>query len=357
MIKQITRQLFSFLLLLCALSATAQEPEAIATNPSSIAAEDQTETPTDTQVETIPVEPRTTALEKFAETFDESQWIPLADEKMLSLYRPDSSGSAQGALLIVHRGEEPPWWNQALEHMRQTLPDHGWATLLIVLPTQREEIPARPAEKPKPPASETNTAATDSDTPASTDTADTAAEGEDEEIFDSSTGELATTEEMNRAEEAQTAAPKVSQRPLSERNEERLMAALGFLHEKNQFNLALLSDSSSAPKATEVFLKMSPSGDSKALAAQIILNFRRDRPQSNDEIAAGLFDPAVPLLDIYIDDDKNTLRSARERLRSARRQKYRIFQQVNIDSVPQEPLAKRVRGFLTKHAQGMEMGK
>lgn len=350
MIKQITRQLFSFLLLLCALSATAQEPEPTTTDEAS------TE-PTETQINPTATEPRPTALEKFSETFEEAQWLSVADEKMLSLYRPDSSGSAQGALLILHRGEQPPWWNSQIEYLRQTLPDYGWATLLVVLPTEEQPIPARPAEKPPSPVDDTTKS--EGAAPSTSDTTDTAAEGEDEEIFDSSTGELATTEEMNQAEGAleEPAPPVKPLLPLRQRNEQRLMAALHFLHEKNQFNLALLSDSSSAPQAAEVFLKMAPSSDAKAIAAQIILNFRRDQPQSSSDVDAGLFDPMIPLLDAYIDQDKSTLASATERLRSTRRQKYLTFQQVNIDSLQEEVLSKRIRGFLTKHAEGMETGK
>lgn len=352
MIKQITRQLFSFLLLLCALSGTAQEPEPATT--TEISAE-----PAQTQVKAPPAEPRETALEKLSESFEEAQWIPAADENMLSLYRPDSSGSAQGAVLIVHRGEEPPWWDQSLEYLRQTLPDHGWATLLIVLPTENKAVPPRPAEKPPTQINDPEAESEESETAASNDTTDTAAEGEDEEIFDSSTGELATTEEMNQLEEpaVQANPPAKPLLPLSQRNEQRLMAAMHFLHEKNQFNLALVSDSTSAPQASEVFLKMAPDGDTKAIAAQVILNFRRDQPQTKRDIEAGLFDSGVPLLDAYIDQDKQTLSSAIERLRSARRQKYLVFQQLNIGSLQQELLAKRVRGFLTKHAEGMETGK
>lgn len=350
MIKQITRQLFSFLLLLCALSVTAQEPELTTTD-------DASSEPTETQINPTATEPRPTALEKFSETFEEAQWLSVADEKMLSLYRPDSSGSAQGALLILHRGEKPPWWSQQIEHLRQTLPDYGWATLLVVLPTEEQSIPARPAEKPPAPT-EDNTEK-ESDAPTTGDTTDTAAEGEDEEIFDSTTGELATTDEMNQAEGAleKPAPPQKPLLPLRERNEQRLMAAMHFLHEKNQFNLALLSDSTSAPQAAEVFLKMAPNSDTKAIAAQIILNFRRDQPQSSSDVDAGLFDPMVPLLDAYIDQDKSTLASATERQRSARRKKYLTFQQVNIDSLQKEVLSKRIRGFLTKHAEGMETGK
>lgn len=346
MIKQITRQLFSFLLLLCALSVTAQEPE------PTVAGEASSE-PAKDSANTSPAEPRATALEKFAETFDETQWLPVADEQMFSLYRPDSSGDAKGALLILHRGEQPPWWNLQIEYLRQELPDYGWATFLVILPTEEQSIPARPAEKPT--AAVEKQDSTEGDDSSSADTTNTAAEGEDKEIFDSTTGELASTEEMNQSTEEKLPSKPIL--PLSQRNEQRLMAAMHFLHEKNQFNLALLSDSTSAPQAAEVLLKMAPSSDVKAIAAQIILNFRRDQPQSNSDVDAGLFDPMVPLLDAYIDQDKSNLASATERQRSARRQKYLTFQQVNIDSLQKEVLSKRIRGFLTKHAEGMETGK
>ena len=314
---------------------------------------------------------RLTALDNFAKSFDQALWLSAADEKMFSLYQPDSSGSAQGAVLILHRGEEPPWWSEQLEQLRQGLPDHGWATLLVLLPTEQPTPPPRDEIKtqPKPAeassddsaesshttdAEQNNTTEATANTEVETATVPRQAEaGEDQEVFDSSRGELVSLTDMNQpAAKASTDTVIEHKLPLAERINQRITAAIHFLHQKNQYNLAIISDGASAAQNNDIIRPIAQ------MQAQIILNYRRDlteaATQSSSVIEASLYGRKVPLLDIYIDQDILHSNIARERKRQARKNQLQTYQQIALDGRNQEVLNKRVRGFLNKHAEGVE---
>lgn len=351
MIKQIARSFCPFLLPFL-LTPALLFPVLANTQESDTPAETSATPETNADATPAPLEPsvpRPTPLEQFASSFEQPEWIEAGSEKMLALYRPDTSGTPLGAALILHRGEQPPWWSNATEQMRMELSDYGWATLMILLPTEKMTIPARP--KPKPPVQQENPEPKE-------DSEDQAAPGEDQEIFDSSTGELSTTEEMNKPEVAPVEAEDEIEPalPLPERNEQRIMAAMNYLNEKGQFNLALISDSTSTPIASATLLRMSPGNGAKAIVAQIIVNEPRDAPLPNKALDEGLFDPSVPLLDIY-SDIHHYNSNGDNRQRRARQKKYQTYQQISIDLDDTQQLAKRVRGFLSKHAAGMEQPK
>lgn len=353
MINQFSVQMTAFLVALTLATAAGAQRNAdtpsTADTPSPVATEPATTSP-EASSSADPKFQRPTPVQELADSYSQTQWLNVANENIFSLYQPDNSGQAQGAVLILHRGEQPPWWSQSLEQLRETLPDYGWATYLVLLPTETAPIPKRPAKKIAAPSAEEIAASEQESAPEAEET---------EQVFDSNSGEVVSTETMNQVEDNTPAPIEEPQLPLRERTEQRVMAAMHALHNKNQFNLALMSDSTTAPIACEVVGRMPAAGTNSptAISAQFILNYNRDWSASQEELEKSLCHAKVALLDIYIDQASNNQMIRKERRRQAKRQQYPVFQQLNLNSLERDELSKRVRGFLNKHAAGMEISK
>lgn len=54
--------------------------------------------------------------------------------KFLSLYREDTTGSPQGAAIILHDFGTHPNWPEVIAPIRKALPGYGWATLSLQMP-------------------------------------------------------------------------------------------------------------------------------------------------------------------------------------------------------------------------------
>lgn len=61
-------------------------------------------------------------------------WLNTPDEKFIALYRDDTTGTLQGGVILLHDMGTHPDWPDVIAPLRQSLPQHGWATLSIQLP-------------------------------------------------------------------------------------------------------------------------------------------------------------------------------------------------------------------------------
>lgn len=61
-------------------------------------------------------------------------WLDIPGGKFLSLYREDTTGSPQGATIILHSLGTHPNWPEVIAPLRKALPGYGWATLSLQMP-------------------------------------------------------------------------------------------------------------------------------------------------------------------------------------------------------------------------------
>jgi hypothetical protein len=67
---------------------------------------------------------------------DEAIWLNANDQPFLGLYQLQRSMTPQGGALIVHGNGQTADWPELLQEARHYLPDVGWSTLSIAVPTQ-----------------------------------------------------------------------------------------------------------------------------------------------------------------------------------------------------------------------------
>jgi hypothetical protein len=303
----------------------------------------------------------------------DSVWLEAAGEKFLTLYQPDVSGTPRGAVLLLHAEGEHPDWPATMEVLRRTLPQHGWATLAISLPSP--DLPQPPPRDPPPPPPPPPPPETETETETAEQTADAektapgaepapAAEPpESDVLYDSTSGKL--SDGSVAPEPAPPPSPAV---PTETRTSARISAAMGYLQSQGQLNIALVGDGTGATRGAAVIRTIAPTPPLrpgakpiKAISAMVIINGRNQLPTTPADMAQTLFDTEIPTLDIYFDSDPRNISDARARRQYARQQRYAVYQQVQMPAMAatllqeENRLSRRVRGFLQKYAQGAEM--
>ena len=314
----------------CLAQSTEPTEEPDAPSPTEQVAGEATAT---APTETTPRNMR--AKELLAEALvDESHWLETSEGKILVLYRRTEAKTTKRALLLLHAAEDPQVWPPALENLRKRLPQYGWETLAITLPQKYPPIaPAR-----------------DTDSEVGND-----AEGDEE----------ATTEEPT--------APSEPDAPNSPAREQLikayLLAALGFLNEKGQFNLVVLVDNSSFYWCMQLLSpsiktnQIDPNTVDGPLQALVISNLQPQEPLSVHELEDSLNQPQLPVLDIFFaPDDIKQKRQRDLHKTAAMRNKLDYYQQLSLEHQPKiieadaaSFLLGRVRGFMEKKAKGTEV--
>jgi hypothetical protein len=264
---------------------------------------------------------------------DESHWLDTSEGKILVLYRRTEAKVTKGALLLLHAAEDPQVWPPALENLRQKLPQYGWETLAISLP---QKYPQAAPERDQ-------AALTSSESPTNT---------------------------PDNSSAAPTAPSSVATPPAREQLiKAYLLAALGFLNEKGQFNLVVLVDNSSFYWCMQLLSpniktnKADPNTVDGPLQALVITNLQPQEPLLVHELENSLNQPQLPVLDIFFAPDNNEQKSQRELHKTvAMRNKLDYYQQFSIEQQPKiiesdaaSFLLARVRGFMEKKAKGAEV--
>ncbi len=67
-------------------------------------------------------------------------WLEAEGQKFIGLWEEERSGSAVGALLILHAAGQTPDWPDTIHPLRSSVIQHGWATLSIELPLANSEL-------------------------------------------------------------------------------------------------------------------------------------------------------------------------------------------------------------------------
>jgi len=300
---------------------------------------------------------------------DAAVWLGQGDEKFLSIFEPDHTGQPYGALLIIHDEGQHANWPHNIEIIRKTMPEYGWATLTISLPKPDYlPIQARDPEKtPEPSAPKENSEATKPDDSPTDETQD---------LYNSDTGEVsnlndtpANTEVSDEIEKAET--PTVS---AEIRAQTRITAAIKWLNEKGQFNIALLGDGIGAARASQFIAHVNEENagtdNINIIRGMIMLSPQHTVPPGEVSLLEYFKQAPMPTLDVYFGRRPYDLEAARLRKHLARRAQFRVYQQVHLpetvafDSINPysnnsqngaNRLTQRIRGFLQSHARGVKV--
>lgn len=355
-----------------AYAQTTENPESEASG--GAAESPQTEPATQKQTLDLPlpdIEKRNMELLAEHAEPDSVVWLQALDEKFLALYEPEITGNPQGAVLLLHAEGQHASWPNTIEVMRTTLPEYGWATLATTLPAPdplpvpERELPARPLTDAK---STPANAQQDKNTDATQE-----ARPETEEIYDDQGNGVSGGEAKNAppvaAPDSDTARNNdVVKTPAELRANQRIRAAMTYLNDKGQFNIVLVGDGMGAARGGDFVMGVPITKPQtpeerplKPIRAMVIINARNSVPSSNIDLPKSLFDPEVPTLDIYFGTDVRDPIEAERRRKYAKRQGFQVYQQIRLPEIAdnkmlgENRLARRVRGFLNKHAKGAKV--
>ncbi len=321
-----------------AMAQPATTPDPTATTPDPTApAEQPTPTPIPSERPVPDLEARTQQLIAEELSKEEVVWLEAGADKFPAVWKADTSGDPFGAILLIHGAGQTLDWPSSLHELRNSLTDFGWSTLSISLP--QPVLPPPPPRPSAPPAE--NPAPTDS-----------IATNDDD----------ATTPELS---------PEISA---------RLQAAVAYLNSRGQYNLAIAGEDVGALWATQYVARLArdfagskknrPRGKvnakmSRPVRALVLINARNSVPYQTGvpgkHLSDWFNDPGLPVLDVYFGSHFLDEKEPAMRAKNARRKRLTDYVQLQLVDSPihssggETQLSRRVRGFLNKHAKGVEL--
>ena len=289
-------------------------------------------------------------------------WLPVNSSQVLAFWQEELSGDAKGALLILPRPGENALENPLLYALQQQLPKHGWATLtlgMIEVPTL--QVPERPA--PRPQAPPINAAEASNSTASATDETKVVYQEPPNEVADAST---AVTSSPSKKSEAP------SWEKYSIEVENRVHAAVAWLNEKGQYNIAIIGeglgaygalaylhgDNTQTPNMKNLETKNQKALIDRPIRALVMVGI--DPPPNQTAPQVLLTTAEIPTLDIYSKDLKLAQTGAQARKQSAKKHQYQLYIQKPLPpyslDVSTDKTVKIIRGFLERHASGVTLG-
>ncbi len=221
----------------------------------------------------------------------EAVWLEAQGHRFLAIYTPSDAPEVRGAAILMHGIGAHPDWPEVIHPLRTALPEHGWATLSIQLPILPNDAKA-------------------------------------EDYL-----------------------------PLFDEVAPRIAAAVAWLKQQKILNQVLLAHSLGTAMASD-YLAGKPDPAIRAYVGISMIESRADPRLSN---VAALMKIRLPVLDIYGSLDLDSVRqAATARQRAARAANNRAYAQVEIDGADhffanrEDALLRRIRGWLTRRADGME---
>lgn len=297
-------------------------------------------------------------------------WISVQGEKVLGFWHADTSGTPVGAILMVHDQGHSPRRPDTLLNLHRVMPRHGWATLSIEMPTLRPAT--TPAREHTTTASPTSLAVPNEDAPQAQ-TERTEASVDETQVVHQEEDPAAKKEPA--AATPKPAAPKPTAEEIEQMAMATLQAGLDYLQQQNQFNIVILGEGLGAARALK-FVAQAEVGSppaqasggtrrqaviSRPVRALVLLN--ADLSKSHTEAPLELIRyPEVPTLDLITSVDFEVRANAARRKQMSQKMQYQIYSlrrlmpQAGDNSGDQEnDVTKNIRGFVTKHAQGVKL--
>ena len=285
-------------------------------------------------------------------------------EKFIGLWEENKSGSSVGTVLLLHGEGQTANWPHTIDTLRADLTHHGWSTLSISLSDpiiaphpKRTLIVETPAAEQ---ADSTAAATTENN-------ADTQTDGDQTEIADE-----------NKTTSPISAEPKYSPKELEFRMQNRIKSAISHLNDEGQFNIVVASYGVSAQRAAKYIqsLPENTTGNKqgkgapargaqqadRTVRALIFVNARNSLNETQTSLVDLLNMGEMPILDLYSDIHFLDQTESKIRLKTARDNGMKQYVQVKF--LPptthvfedENRVTRRIRGFLSKHAKGVEIG-
>ncbi|AJO80996.1 alpha/beta hydrolase family protein [Pseudomonas sp. MRSN 12121] len=315
------------LILPCAFSVQAADPEPTATDPAA------TEKPAERQPLPERSQEDAAALERVLPS-SEQQSLQAGSESFLALWKPANTSDPKGAVIIIPGAGETADWPQAIAPLRNRLPDADWSSLSLTLPDLQSDAAQPRIVEAEPAPAPTDTSSKDAAT-AAPKPIEQAAGGE-AEMADRAVVE--SSEEQAKADTARIFA--------------RIDAAVTYAQQQNARSIVLLGHGSGAYWAARYLSEKQPPEIHKLVmvAAQT--------PAIGTPALAELT-PTLKLAtaDFFYKDSAQARKSALERLQASKRQKNSNFTQISLSALPgngkaeNEQLFRRIRGWLSPQPQ------
>ena len=298
-------------------------------------------------------------------------WIPVEGEQILGFWQEDLSGNPVGALLMLHADGHSARWPATLLNLHQQLPIHGWSTLSISLPSPApSEIPER--SQPAQTAPEVNQKPDDSELTqesAESSPAEGAAPVDETQVVYEDVPDTAGTDEVADTPREQAPTPEEIER----KARVTIQAALDYLQQQNQFNIALLGEGLGGARALEFIgqakIDAPPAQTNNGISKRAVV----DRPiralvlldvnlSGNKTLPDLLLYPEVPTLDLISSVQFDARNRLQKRKQVSRKKQYKVYSARRIlpqtqipDAQTETDITKTIRGFLTQRAEGVEL--
>jgi len=293
---------------------------------------------------------------------DQRELVTLSagEEEFIGLFLEYNTAQPLGAVLMLHDEGLHPDNNQLISPLRKNLPNHGWNTLAIAIPTpDSTPLPTRklapyPADFTlNPPEENEEETEEESEPGESTDTNQNEATPEEAPETTEATKETATSEDT-ATEETNTASKESAQ----QRTMARIEAAVQDLMNRGQLNIVLVGQGIGASWAISY---LESSGNQEMFTLVMVDPKLPKTEEDQNYINTRLAEFAdLPILDIISQQNAYAKKKAKERMNFATRKRLSAYQQlftrpVNGPWTEHHRIVKRVRGWLGTNAPGEEL--
>ncbi len=264
-------------------------------------------------------------------------------EEFLALYRPEHTPKAHGALVILHIEDGHPDWPMVVNPVRTQMPDFGWATLSVAIPSPGPaEIPERtlPAiqvlagmpkgaddgeEAPAEDEAEGGDEAANEDAPEDAAAEPKApADEEGDELGEAKDGEGDANADWPPPKP--TFVPVEDPGPLADRVDARIDAAVSHLLAQGYEQIVFVGHGVGAVWIMD-YLKDHPAPPEQAV---VMIQPRMPHRQIDVDLPALLLEQQRPILDLYYDDNRFDKSFATERANFARRSGNPHYRQTRL---------------------------
>lgn len=283
-------------------------------------------------------------------------WLGEGMDSFLAIYQAAWQPVPNGAAIILHADGRHAQWPETTKVLSENLAKHGWTSLSISLPE------ALAASVPQRQYTAINNAEEADKTP--TEMTDTAAPNEAQATPENITAKA----EATMAEESTLPTAESVNMSIAPEAQafERLMESYEYLRQQGLLNIAIICEGSAAVRAIKMIsaIPLPPPSNPQArvanpVAALVSINAKHSLPRDTDfKLPTALAELNISVLDIYFDDSEHSKQNAEKRKAEAARAGLAVYRQqrlpLNSSKLAQgeNPLSKRVRGFLNRYARG-----
>ena len=323
------------------------------------------------------------------------------DESFHGLFLQENMGQPQGGILLLHDNQQHAHWPTIVGPLRQYLPDYGWATLAIELPSQPiAQLPQRPSYgmPGSPDSGETVDEASENEAASSDETDSSPAEQSRNEadtnddpnsIGGNASGQPEPPEADNTLsdENNEPALPRLNRLPEAAESTEtdndtqaltetsasmryqqqmrnRVNTAMDYLKSRGQLNLVIIANGNSASWAVNYLLNQQQQRegeDEKSIEAfSLILIDAQQNTHDQLYLEEQLTQLEIPILDLVINYNRASSDNSQRRAGMMRHQQRQDYRQLTLSAADlmneqHQQVKRRVRGWLRSNAAGSEL--